>query len=612
MYLRFSYQPHSTNPQGWDAYAETYAQLLVPDTVYSLTKEVIHKQITDHLASPHPIQVLDLNCGVGNDFPFFLAMGWQITACDGSVGMLNKAYEKYQAEIEAGQIALFLGQMETLDENSFPGLKFDLIFSVTGGYSYISDDKMRVVNEALGNYLTPDGLMVTAHLTKFCPSDIVYQLLHGKVKQAFVRWKKELKIQIKGQEFRMFLRGRRKVQLLTPPNLQTLKVLPLLWLTPPYQTGYKPIKVIYRLLKVIEMKTCNISMLSFLADQVVAVAKRRVKEVPGTIALQASAKGPGGPPGGAKLPNFIIAGAPKSGTTSLYHYLRQHPQVYLSPIKEPTFFAAADILSQPDLLPIIERQRAGLRAYLAGSQLRPTHFLVTEWNDYVQLFRDARSQIAIGEASVSYLWLPSAAAAIRSKLPEVRLIFVLRDPTERLFSLYLLNRKRDSHITFRDWVLKAMNLHGDRRQGVHRYPIPLDGGLYATQLGRFLDIFPRNQVRIYLYESYRADARAVLRDILAFLGVDPNHPIDMSHRHNETLVPRFPAMARLRQRILGNVPLIAWLPAPAGNALRKLYHRQKNSFVIDPDDRRMVIDYYRDEIRRTEDLIGTDLSAWLR
>ena len=59
------------------------------------------------------------------------------------------------------------------------------------------------------------------------------------------------------------------------------------------------------------------------------------------------------------------------------------------------------------------------------------------------------------------------------------------------------------------------------------------------------------------------------------------------------------------------MPLIAWLPSPAGNALRKLYNRQKGSFVIDPDDRRMVIDYYRDEILRAEELIGTDLSAWL-
>jgi SAM-dependent methyltransferase len=275
MYRRFKYQTQYTNQTGWDAYADDYAKLLVPDTVYFLTKELIHRQITDHLPSNIPIHVLDLNCGVGNDFPFFLARNWKITACDGSAGMLNKACEKYRAEIETGRIALFQGQMETLNGNSFPGLKFDLIFSVTGGFSYITDDKMRAVNEVLGNYLTADGLMVTAHLNKFCPSDIVYQLLHARVKRAFVRLRNELTIRIKGQELRMFLRGRRKVKQLTPPNLQVLAVLPLLWLTPPYQTGYKPSKFMYNLLKAMEINTCDIAVLSSMADQVVAIARRR-------------------------------------------------------------------------------------------------------------------------------------------------------------------------------------------------------------------------------------------------------------------------------------------------------------------------------------------------
>lgn len=283
MYLKFSYQPKQSNPTGWDAYADDYSKLLVPDTVYHLTKEVIHRQIADHLKANVPVHVLDLNCGVGNDFPFFLAKGWKITACDGSVGMLNKACEKYRAEIESGQITLFHGQMETLDGNSFPEAKFDLIFSVTGGYSYIPDDKMRAVNETLGNYLTDDGLMITAHLNKFCLSEMIYQVLHLR-RSTFVRLKRELKILIKGQELRMYLRGPAKVKALTPPNLQTLRTLPLLWLTPPYQTGYKPTKVIYRLLKVIEMNACQISILAFIADQVVAVAKRSVKQTPEILA----------------------------------------------------------------------------------------------------------------------------------------------------------------------------------------------------------------------------------------------------------------------------------------------------------------------------------------
>ena len=275
MYRKFSYQPGYTNQNGWDAYAEAYAKLLVPDTVYHLTKEVIHRQIADLIPSDKPIHVLDLNCGVGNDFPFFLARGWKITACDGSVGMLNRVCEKYRTEIDSGQITLFLGQMESLDGNSFPGAKFDLIFSVTGGYSYIADERMHAVNEVLGNYLTADGLMITAHLNKFCLSDMLFHLMHARVRQAVLRLRNDLKVQIKGQEYRMFLRGPGKIARLTPPNLQSLGLLPLLWFAPPYQTGFKPGARMHDLLRTIEMRTRRIPAFAYISDQVVAVAKRR-------------------------------------------------------------------------------------------------------------------------------------------------------------------------------------------------------------------------------------------------------------------------------------------------------------------------------------------------
>jgi hypothetical protein len=313
----------------------------------------------------------------------------------------------------------------------------------------------------------------------------------------------------------------------------------------------------------------------------------------------------------AKLPNFIIAGAPISGTTSLYQYLCQHPQVYMCPIKEPAYFAAADIISREDLRPILRRQRPALQAYLNGRP--PQRFVqawVTEWDDYVQLFRHVRDEIAIGEASVGYIWLPSAAPAIRAKLPGVRLIFILRDPAERLFSAYLKDQKHNPGGTFRAWVLQAMQAKGAHSRGIPD-PIPLEGGFYATHLQRFLDLFPREQMRFYLYESFRADPQGVLQDILTFLGVDPHHPIDLSHRLNETSVLRFPALARLHQQVLRGVPLATWLPAPVAQAFREFYYQRKDNIALSPDDRRLVIDYYRDEILSSQDMIGINLSAWL-
>jgi len=309
--------------------------------------------------------------------------------------------------------------------------------------------------------------------------------------------------------------------------------------------------------------------------------------------------------GAVKLPTFILAGPPKAGTTSLHHYLRQHPQIYMNPIKEPTFFATADLRARADFPSTVERERAGLRAYLAGPQVRRAQYWVTEWNDYVEMFRNVGDQIAVGEASVAYFFFPSAAPAIRAKLPGVRLIFVLRDPAERMVAWYMMSVKRDPRLTFRAWLRREME------GGIDHGPA-VDAGRFATHLQRFFDHFPRDQVRVYLYESLRSDPRSVLRDMLAFLGVDPDQPIDMSHRHNESVVPRFPAVDRLRRRILGNRSVISWLPAPAGDALRAFYNLRRADFPMSPDDRRMLIDYYRDEILRTAQLIDRDLSAWLR
>jgi hypothetical protein len=242
----------------------------------------------------------------------------------------------------------------------------------------------------------------------------------------------------------------------------------------------------------------------------------------------------------------------------------------------------------------------------------PIPITITKWEDYLRLFKNVRDQVAIGEASVMYLWFPSAAPTIHRTLPQAKLIFVLRDPTERLYTLYLRTLQTGHRSTFREWVLQAIQTKPDRRQRMQRHPIPLDCGLYATHLQRFFDVFPRDQIRIYLYEAYLADARAVLRDIFGFLGVNADHPIDTSHRHHKTLVPQFPMIMRLRQRIFGKVPLTGWLPATVSKTIRGICHRGREHFVLAPEDRRMVIDYYRDEIQRTQDLIGHDLSAWLR
>lgn len=309
-----------------------------------------------------------------------------------------------------------------------------------------------------------------------------------------------------------------------------------------------------------------------------------------------------------RLPNFFLAGVAKAGTTALHAYLCQHPQVFMSPNKEPWFFGMADLLSPlygDTVLAALKKDRAWLQDYLEGPQEPGVWRYVMEWDDYVRLFRDARDEPVIGDASTGYFWLPSAAGAIRAKLPDSRFAFMLRDPADRLFTLYVLNLWRDPGINFRAWFRLAV-------ETPQFFPSIVGAGRYATHLERWGTIWPRERMRVYLYDDYRADPRAVLRDLLTFLEVRLDYPIDMSRRHNETTVPRFQHLHALRQRMFAGATLPAWFPEGARRALRGLYRRPRADVMMAPADRAMVVDYYRDEIVRTADLLGRDLSAWLR
>jgi hypothetical protein len=121
------------------------------------------------------------------------------------------------------------------------------------------------------------------------------------------------------------------------------------------------------------------------------------------------------------LPNFFIIGAPKSGTTALYDSLKQHPEIYMSPVKEPHFFALNE---QPPVW-----------AGPAGSYLRQT--AVWRPRDYFMLFAGVTNQCTVGEASTRYLRSPLAAQRIKQYLPESKLVAILRQPADRAYSDYV-------------------------------------------------------------------------------------------------------------------------------------------------------------------------------
>ena len=280
------------------------------------------------------------------------------------------------------------------------------------------------------------------------------------------------------------------------------------------------------------------------------------------------------------LPNFFIAGAPKAGTDLLYYQLDQHPQIYMSPLKEPNYFAEEVRLHNfhPSLRALAEPGMASLRKYLDAEVLHKKFGgIITELSDYKRLFAEAHSEVAIGEGSVCYLWSRTAASSIAEIIPKARIILVLMDPAERAFHQYLksLSDGMVSH-SFSEHLELGLKDRSEPDSQLRLFNPFLAFGEYTGQVKRFLKCFPSEQLSVSLFEDTQADYDSWFAGILSFLEVDSNF------RPSYVRVPSKP-----------NVP--------AGSSEPLLL----------PKDRARLVEYYRNDIQELQGLIGRDLASWL-
>lgn len=275
MYKPFTYQPDYNYLQGWDAFALDYAKLLQPDTVYTLTKEVMYSILEHHIHLKPGSQVLDVNCGTGNDFPYFLSKSCLIKGCDISTGMLNKAAETFHHQIESGKIELFQGALENMDTSTFKAQSFDLIYSITGGFSYIDDAELKRVFGCLGNFLKPNGKIITAHFGRFALAESLFYLARMKPGMAMIRRKRKIKVSIKQQHFMMHLQSHQHLSKLFSDTFIVEGIHPLLYFTPPYQTGYKPNPKNLAKKRLKELRVIHKKNLANFSDQFVVVLSKK-------------------------------------------------------------------------------------------------------------------------------------------------------------------------------------------------------------------------------------------------------------------------------------------------------------------------------------------------
>lgn len=302
------------------------------------------------------------------------------------------------------------------------------------------------------------------------------------------------------------------------------------------------------------------------------------------------------------MPDFLVIGAGKSGTTSLDQYLKQHPGIYMSPVKEPNFFAyelktVADIGDNPDDI---------------------NHFLssITTLEKYHELFENAKPSQLKGEISNTYLYGDDAPNRIKHYIPRVKMIAVLRNPTDRLYSRFLhLVRDGDMEPDEFSNCLDTNSIWWNRNDLINE-------GFYFKHLSRFYSLFHESQIRVFLFEDLTKDIQGVLKEIFSFLNLDPHVEVNVGLKYNESGVIKnkflntFIGGDSILKKYVNRVSPKTMELIQDNELIKKVIFsmRSKNleKPTMNPNVRRELVEIYSEDIKNLQNLIKRDLGGWLK
>jgi hypothetical protein len=316
-------------------------------------------------------------------------------------------------------------------------------------------------------------------------------------------------------------------------------------------------------------------------------------------------------PNGGLGPNFFLVGAMNAGTTAVYGNLSAQPGVYCSPIKEPNFFSDDIEIDNFTLSNARAVSQFDADAYVQGSMNQPVHeAYVRNPATYYALFRKAEGKRAIGECSTSYLYSSTAARNIRLASPHARIIMILRNPVDRAISQYHMECRIGATRHPFGFLLER-DLAAPRavwgQSGLY-----IELGRYVGQVERYLAQFPREQIKIIVYDDLRANFHGVMAGTLSFLGVDPELRPSKILRTNHARVPRAPRFNHLLAQIGGKNLINRTLPLPVIELGKRIYYRKAGSAGVTEADRERLRALFIDEVAALSKLLGRDLTYWTK
>ncbi len=305
-------------------------------------------------------------------------------------------------------------------------------------------------------------------------------------------------------------------------------------------------------------------------------------------------------------PNFFIIGAPRAGTTSLHDYLCQHPDIFMSKVKEPFTLAFKNgefIDDDPNSFPIHKRNYKG-------------RFSIPNYDEYLALFDEAGNKKAIGEASTIYMHSSFARENIKKLYPNAKLIVSLRNPVDQVYSTYLFGIRQLRGVSYKIGAEEFLKLAENNQA---EFLSHFDAAFYYKHLEPYFNEFRRNQIHVFLFDDFAKDLGVVLKGIFNFLEVDPgfvpsakvrNKGAVCRSRATNYILHKSRAVQRSKNFIKTRMP--GFIRRPVVSLMDFLDDLNSTKpGPLPPETRGKIMEIFREDTLKLQDLIHRDLSKWI-
>ena len=285
--------------------------------------------------------------------------------------------------------------------------------------------------------------------------------------------------------------------------------------------------------------------------------------------------------------DFFIVGVPKAGTTSLYHYLSEHPQVEMSSQKEPDYFSDKAINEQG---------------------MYYTKNRVNSLAKYESLFVQKES-VVYGEASVSYLFYENVAEDIKKYNPNAKIIIMLRNPIERAFSHYLMDYRLGLISDSFENIIAKKSKHKNAHLFYQQY---IEVSKYATQIQRYLDFFEKENILFIDYEDFKKNVSKTVGKVYSFLNISAEFAADINTKYNTFTMPKNKGIRFIYSFVFLRKILTFLFPIYLVKNFRVLLFKTDKKPELLKETRSQLRIIFNDDIKKLEEVLAKNYSKWIK